>query len=192
MLKMTARPTTADLAESYRRYLKSHLEDSKFEYELAEKQIPQPLKGEKRELESFTVGIVGGGMAGLYSALLLRELKVPVKIFEAENRVGGRVYTHRFSEEEYQYFEGGAMRLPEVPWQKPVFDLIKYLNKRVPPASHIETIPYNFSCPSGSRVYVNVTKKKNGSIMTVKYANTHLEELGFPDIAEATIETSKL
>jgi len=88
---------------------------------------------------SFTVGIVGGGMAGLYSALLLRNFGIPVKIFEAENRVGGRVYTHRFSDKEYQYFEGGAMRLPDVPWQKPVFDLIDYLNKRMPQASRIET-----------------------------------------------------
>lgn len=190
---MTARPTTADLAENYRHYLESRLEHSKVEYELAEKQIPQPLKSKKRKPESFTVGIVGGGMAGLYSALLLRKFGIHhVKIFDAENRVGGRVYTHRFSEEEYQYFEGGAMRLPEVSWQKPVFDLIEYLNKRVPPASRIETIPYNFSCPTGNRVYVNATKKKDGSIMTVKYANTHPEELGFPDTAEATVEASKL
>ena len=186
---MTARPTTAELAENYRRYLESRLEHSKAEYELLEKQIPQPVK---KKPESFTVGIVGGGMAGLYSALLLRKFGIKsVKIFEAENRVGGRVYTHRFSEEEYQYFEGGAMRLPEVSWQKPVFDLIDYLNAQVPQASRIETIPYNFSWPSGNRVYVNATKKKDGSIMTVEYANAHLEELGFPCNAEATVEASK-
>ena len=191
MSKMTARPTTADLAEKYRRYLESRLEQNKFEHELAEKRIPQPTKSKMGQPGSFTVGIVGGGMAGLYSALLLRNLGIPVKIFEAENRVGGRVYTHRFSDEEYQYFEGGAMRLPDVSWQKPVFDLIDYLNKRVPPASRIETIPYTFSYPSGNRVYVNATKQKDGKIMTVDYANAHLDELGFPRTAEATVEASQ-
>lgn len=45
------------------------------------------------------VGIVGGGMAGLYCALLLNHYQpnVTVKIFEATDRVGGRVRTHRFS-----------------------------------------------------------------------------------------------
>ena len=83
---MTARPTTADLAEKYRRYLESRLEQNKFEHELAEKRIPQPTKSKMGQPGSFTVGIVGGGMAGLYSALLLRNLGIPVKIFEAENR----------------------------------------------------------------------------------------------------------
>ena len=78
---MTARPTTAELAENYRRYLESRLEHSKAEYELVEKQIPQPVK---KKPESFTVGIVGGGMAGLYSALLLRKFGIKsVKIFRS-------------------------------------------------------------------------------------------------------------
>ena len=89
----------------------------------------------KEQKEHLRVGIVGGGMAGLYSAMLLKELEllpnVSVKIFAATERVGGRVYTHRFSEEEYQYFEAGAMRLPEVSWQKPVFDLIACLNRKL-------------------------------------------------------------
>ena len=156
---MTARVTTADLAEKYRRYLEICIEENKCEYEAAEKRIPQPAKN--KHPETLTVGIIGGGMAGLYSALLLRSFGIPVKIFEANDRVGGRIYTHRFTEEEYQYFEAGAMRLPDVPWQKPVLDLIDYLNKRVPQASRIETIPYSCSCPSGNRVYVNGTKQRD-------------------------------
>ena len=187
--RMTSRATTADLAEKFRRYLEIRIEENKYEYEAAEKRIPQPAKS--RHPESLTVGIVGGGMAGLYSALLLHSFGIPVKIFEANDRVGGRVYTHRFTEEEYQYFEAGAMRLPDVPWQKPVLDLIDYLNKRVPQASRIETVPYSYSCPSGNRVYVNGTKQRDGSIMTVNYANAHLDELGFPRTAGATVEASK-
>ena len=40
------------------------------------------------------VAIVSAGMSGLYSALLLKKYEVDVKIFEATDRVGGRVYTH--------------------------------------------------------------------------------------------------
>lgn len=99
-------------------------------------------------------------MAGLYSALLFQQYELPVmvKIFEAADRVGGRVYTHRFSKEPYQYFEAGAMRLPHVEWQKPVFDLVHYLNEKVP-ADKIELISYQYSCPSGNRVYVNGKKQ---------------------------------
>jgi monoamine oxidase len=81
-----------------------------------------------------SVGIVGGGMAGLYSALLLQKHipGVEVKIFEADNRVGGRVYTHKFSSEPYQYYDTGAMRVPDTESHKPVFTLIDHLNKEFP------------------------------------------------------------
>ena len=154
-----------------------------------------PAKGSLKHVGLKRVGIVGGGMAGLYSALLLKQqLKgnVSVKIFEATDRVGGRVYTHKFSEEPYQYFEAGAMRLPQVDWQKPVFDLITYLNQTLPSVYHIDLIPYQYSCPTGNRVYVNGTKQKDGKVMNIDYANNHLDELGFPPNADATEEAGKL
>ena len=143
------------------------------------------------------VAIVGAGMSGLYAALLLKENQpdVQVKMFEATDRVGGRVYTHWFEKgKKNQYFEAGAMRLPETSWQEPVFDLIKYLNARLPKSTNppIQLIPYNYSCPSGNRVYVNGRKQNDGDIMTVDYANDHLDELGFPQSAGATEEAGKL
>ena len=148
---------------------------------------------ERSTLKLNTIGIVGGGMAGLYSALLLKHLRpdVSVKILEATDRVGGRVYTHRFSDEKYQYFEAGAMRLPEVSWQTPVFDLIKFLNSKLR-EYHIDLIPYQYSCPTGNRVYVNGTKQKDGKIMSVDYADKNLKELGFPPGADATENAGKL
>lgn len=59
------------------------------------------------------VGILGGGMAGLYTALILQSLKVPFQIIEGTNRVGGRCFTYKFEEGgEYDYYDVGAMRFP--------------------------------------------------------------------------------
>ncbi len=137
------------------------------------------------------VAIVGAGMSGLYSALLLKKDNVNVKIFEATDRVGGRVYTHWFEDKKNQYVEAGAMRIPVVDWQKPVFDLINELNKRLPDFP-INLIPYNYSWPSGNRIYVNGTKQKDSKIMNVDYANQHLDELGFPPEADAKEEAGKM
>lgn len=96
--------------------------------------------------ESLNIGIVGAGIAGLYSALLLqREAKersknIRFKIFEVNDRVGGRIYTYKFNEDENQYFEAGAMRIPES--HKIVFQLIEYLNQYVDPQRRIELIEY--------------------------------------------------
>lgn len=175
------------LAEKYRQHLDKQSEETTTFMPILPPEVA------KEQKEHLRVGIVGGGMAGLYSALLLKEglPNVSVKIFEATERVGGRVYTHRFSEEKYQYFEAGAMRLPEVSWQQPVFNLIAYLNRKLPDFQ-IDLIPYQYSCSSGNRVYVNGTKQKDGEIMTVDYANSHLSELGFPPRADATAEAGKL
>lgn len=59
------------------------------------------------------VAVVGGGMAGLYCAYrLLSETDVSVALFEASDRVGGRVLSVQFDGFEHLPAEKGAMRLP--------------------------------------------------------------------------------
>ena len=132
---------------------------------------------------SLEVGIVGGGMAGLYSAMLLQHYipGVKVKIYEAGDRVGGCIYTHRFSPDPYQYFEAGAMRIPAVESHQPVFTLMDYLNKQFP-GSPIKLIDFMHVSSEGNRVLVNNAKQKDGHIMSAMYAAEHGSELGFPKV----------
>lgn len=67
------------------------------------------------ECKGVTVGIIGGGVAGLASAFELRKLGFDITIFESQaHRVGGRVYTYYFNKERTIYGELGAMRIPVV------------------------------------------------------------------------------
>ncbi|KAF9781077.1 hypothetical protein IL306_014118 [Fusarium sp. DS 682] len=76
-----------------------------------------------RKSNHLEIGIVGAGVAGLFTAMVfdwLNEqckaegLKIEYDIMEAAkmNRLGGRLYTHRFSEGEHDYYDVGAMRFP--------------------------------------------------------------------------------
>lgn len=56
--------------------------------------------------------IVGAGIAGLVAASLLKQAGHQVVILEASNRVGGRMYTVRSPFTRGQYFDAGAMRIP--------------------------------------------------------------------------------
>lgn len=143
----------------------------------------------KVDPRQLSVGIVGGGMSGLYAALRLQAEGAAVHVFEADPaRLGGRVYTHRFNSDANQYFEAGAMRLPEIDEQKPVFDLIEYLNqinRKNDPQSVIETLPYVlFDSQGRDLVYVNGQRGPDGRAMTAKYANANPQALGF--VPEAT------
>ncbi len=57
--------------------------------------LPAPLTSCGRSAGDADVIIVGAGLAGLNSALLLEQQGVDVLVLEASERVGGRVYTHR-------------------------------------------------------------------------------------------------
>ena len=51
------------------------------------------------------VGIIGAGMGGLYSALILQSPGVPFEIIDASGRVGGRLFTHKFQQGgKYDYY----------------------------------------------------------------------------------------
>ncbi|TFY58617.1 hypothetical protein EVG20_g8079 [Dentipellis fragilis] len=82
------------------------------------------------------VGIIGAGAAGLYAAMILQDLGIEYEILEANDRIGGRIFTHRFNgeagrhapkntPERYDYFDVGAMRFPDIPFMNRVFDLIR-------------------------------------------------------------------
>ena len=57
------------------------------------------------------IAILGAGMAGLVAAYELTKLGHHIDIYEANERIGGRAWTHRFSDG--QYHEMGAMRFPK-------------------------------------------------------------------------------
>lgn len=68
---------------------------------------PPPLR--ENNGEPIRVGILGGGIAGLYAALLIDylgpESGIAYDILEANpDRIGGRLYTHRFSDSPNDYF----------------------------------------------------------------------------------------
>ena len=54
------------------------------------------------------IGIIGAGLSGLYVALMLDYLQDPgfdYELLEANpDRIGGRIYTHRFSSDEHDYY----------------------------------------------------------------------------------------
>ena len=91
------------------------------------------------------IGVVGGGIAGLYAALLLRREGHTVTVFEASDRVGGRIHTLHFQsldDDEVVYFEAGAMRIPRSSLHRRVYQLIRYLNTHGARENKIELIPY--------------------------------------------------
>ncbi|TEB18099.1 FAD/NAD(P)-binding domain-containing protein [Coprinellus micaceus] len=63
--------------------------------------------------DAVPVGILGGGMAGLYAGLMLAYAGIPFQILEATDRIGGRCYTYKFDEGgDWDYYDVGAMRFP--------------------------------------------------------------------------------
>ncbi|KAG1798016.1 uncharacterized protein BJ212DRAFT_246701 [Suillus subaureus] len=60
-----------------------------------------------------TVGILGAGVGGLYTALILDSLDINYEILEASDRTGGRLLTYNFPNGgKYDYYDVGAMRFP--------------------------------------------------------------------------------
>ncbi|KAH6970187.1 hypothetical protein DER45DRAFT_640271 [Fusarium avenaceum] len=112
------------------------------------------------------VGIVGAGVAGLFTAMvfdwlnehpdLKGELEIKYDILEAgkEERLGGRLYTHQFSEGDpaktHDYYDVGAMRFPNNDIMKRTFQLFHFIGLEKGPGG---LIPYYLEdeqdvCPS--------------------------------------------
>ncbi|KAF4948055.1 hypothetical protein FGADI_9920 [Fusarium gaditjirri] len=114
-----------------------------------------------KEPNHLEIGIVGAGVAGLFTAMVfdwLNEkcekegLKIDYDIIEAAkmNRLGGRLYTHRFSHEDHDYYDVGAMRFPNNTIMTRTFQLFNYIGLKPGKGG---LIPYyledeNGVCPS--------------------------------------------
>ncbi|KAJ6784854.1 hypothetical protein PWT90_10295 [Aphanocladium album] len=120
--------------------------------------------------DKLKVGIIGAGAAGLYAAILLDSLGIDYEILESSERVGGRIFTHRFNQtaweasrpgqpEYYDYYDVGAMRLPGINWMGRVIgksnnSLITYINSKLKPGHQpIKLIPYIFQANNTFRLY---------------------------------------
>lgn len=85
------------------------------------KKVPQKLMESLGDpLDKTTIGIIGGGFAGLYAGLILQSLNIDCEIFEASERVGGRIdtwYSTNYDSKDKNkaglYGEVGGMRIPQ-------------------------------------------------------------------------------
>ncbi|KAI1406314.1 hypothetical protein F4819DRAFT_441224 [Hypoxylon fuscum] len=126
----------------------------------------------KSEPPPRKVCIVGAGIAGLFIAMILQDLQIPnltYEIFEAGSRIGGRVYTHQFTEEKHDYYDIGAMRYPDIPIMKRTFELFRRTNMPMIPyvMDGGDTCPKlfnnNFFDPEDPDPY-RVSKKNGGDV----------------------------
>lgn len=96
--------------------------------------------------QDVEVGIIGGGQAGLYAALLLESVGIRYRILESSpEHLGGRVDTRYFSQRAHEYAELGAMRFPTSLLQDRLFRAWDFLNATsdgVNGARPIPRIPY--------------------------------------------------
>jgi len=88
---------------------------------LQNREIHTALKSQITEKATApVVGIIGGGVAGLYAGLMLQSIGVEFELFEKSTRVGGRLktwYSEDYDENDTDkkglYGEIGGMRLPQ-------------------------------------------------------------------------------
>lgn len=130
------------------------------------------LTGDKPEREllqnrrvDFKVGIVGAGMTGLYTAMILESLNLRYEILEASERPGGRIYTHYFSQKDGDYYDVGAMRFPKIPIMNRTFDLFRRLglkDDKTPNPAQETLIPYHLTGPKTPLLYNNIRNVPDG------------------------------
>ena len=80
------------------------------------------------------VAIIGAGVAGLRTAMLLQSMGIPYEIFEASDHIGGRLYTYQFASKppenpqgKHDYYDVGGMRFPDSHANKRTFELFREL-----------------------------------------------------------------
>ncbi|KAG8999540.1 hypothetical protein FRB90_012053 [Tulasnella sp. 427] len=126
-----------------------------------------------------TVGILGGGVGGLYAAMMLESVGVPYEVLEARDRVGGRLFTYKFKDSDtYDYFDVGAMRFPRTDAMKRTFKLFEceMLNSDGISLKD-KLIPYRFDNPDAFACY-NGQPPIRRRDLKLKSSDFEFEEIG--------------
>lgn len=121
--------------------------------------------GLKKTSSPQKIIIAGAGMAGLVAASLLHAAGHEVQILEAAHRVGGRIYTVRAPFTHGNYFEAGAMRIPDT--HKLVIEYIKKFN--LPTNQFINSNPHDLLYVNGVRTS-NISYEKDPNILNFPVA----------------------
>ncbi|KAK5577388.1 hypothetical protein RB653_002329 [Dictyostelium firmibasis] len=109
--------------------------------------------------DELNVGIIGGGIAGLYAAMIFDDLGIDYTILEAsKERIGGRVYTHKFNDHKYSYSDMGAMRIPLTPLMDRIVSNKNYslFSKLAKGGYKIPTVPFIMSANNEISYYNGV------------------------------------
>lgn len=128
-----------------------------------------------KERGKLDIGIVGAGVSGLFSAMvfdwlnehpeLKGKLKINYDILEAagEERLGGRLYTHKFSEGDpvktHDYYDVGAMRFPNN-------DIMKRYDTQSDPSFYLTNSILHVE-PSSSSTSLGCTRARVASSLTI-------------------------
>ncbi|KON87891.1 amine oxidase [Sporosarcina globispora] len=102
--------------------------------------------------------IVGAGMAGLVAGSLLKDSGHKITILEADDRIGGRVYTIRSPFSNGLYFNAGPMRIPDIHSLT-----LEYIKKfRLPVNKFINRTPMDILYANGIRTRLDMYERYPG------------------------------
>ncbi|CAG8153317.1 unnamed protein product [Penicillium salamii] len=160
------------------------------------------------QAKNQSVAIVGGGISGLMTSLLLQSSGVHNwHIYESSGRVGGRIrtkYLNNTKPEDYQYQEMGAMRFPvsityadtnetiEIQDHRMVFQLVDVLNRinAKRPNLQIKFIPWTEKGPH-LPIYSGGNRLPNGRIPSVANVEADKSLVYTPPSNQAAVSTAK-
>ena len=130
------------------------------------------------------VGIIGGGFAGMYAGLILQSLGIEFEIFEASDRVGGRIdtwystdYNPNDPDKACLYGEVGGMRVPQfsadmLPVQQLTIALNTVLERNDLKEDLVKWRKFYYSSPAQRMRYNNMEKPieaENASLNTLNF-----------------------
>jgi hypothetical protein len=125
------------------------------------------------------IGIIGGGIAGLYTAYQLSKKQIPCTLFESSARLGGRIYTYPHLGQ----VEAGAGRF--LLSHKYLIRLLKELDlydKKIKIAGHCDYKP-----SSGSPLYQVLHYQKKGHIEDLIKRVIHASKKASPERLKKTV-----